>query len=153
MTVLSPADTMITTKAPSRLMGQPRKANVITHRDLKPIPDDGYYLTTSCVMGTFSPSIEPLIARIYDLLGRRWAMGGNGSASLNTCCSGIVTHGNVFTVESSLLVVARLWSVCAEAGLDNITTACVTSFAIHNEILELIPRRAGVGREGGQGPL
>ncbi len=30
MTALSSADTMITTKAPSRLMGQPRKANVIT---------------------------------------------------------------------------------------------------------------------------
>ena len=144
MTALSSAGTTITTKAPSRLMGQPRKANVITHRDPKPIPDDNYYLTTSCVMGTFSPSVEPLIARTYDLLGRRWAMGGTGSASLNTCCSGIVTHGNVFTVESSLLVVARLWSVCAEAGLENITTACVTSFAIHTEILELIHKEPGL---------
>jgi heterodisulfide reductase subunit B len=138
---------MITTEAPSRLAGQPRKANVTTRRDLKPIPADGYYLTTSCVMGTFSPSIEPLIARLYDLLGRRWAMGGTGSASLNTCCSGIVTHGNVFTVESSLLVVARLWSVCAEAGLENITTACVTSFAIHNEILELIQKEPGLAEK------
>ena len=147
MTALSPADTMITTTAPSRLASQQRKANVITRRDLKPIPDDGYYLTTSCVMGTFSPSIEPLVARTYDLLGRRWAMGGTGSASLNTCCSGIVTHGNVFTVESSLLVVARLWSVCAEAGLENITTACVTSFAIHNEILELMHKEPGLAKK------
>ena len=147
MTALSSADTMVTTTAPNRLAGQPRKANVVTRRDTKPIPDDGYYLTTSCVMGTFSPSIEPLIARTYDLLGRRWAMGGTGSASLNTCCSGIVTHGNVFTVESSLLVVARLWSVCAEAGLENITTACVTSFAIHNEILELIHKEPGLAEK------
>ncbi len=80
-----------------------------------------------------------------------WA--GPARRRSNTCCSGIVTHGNVFTVESSLLVVARLWSVCAEAGLENITTTCVTSFAIHNEILELLHEGAGAGREGGHGPL
>jgi len=105
-----------------------------------------FYLTSSCVMGTFAPAVEPLVARVYDLLGRRWAMGGTGAASLNTCCSGIVTHGNVFTVESSLLVVARLWSVCAEAGLENITTVCVTSFAMHNEILELLHKEPGLPR-------
>ena len=126
---------------------QPRAANVITRRHVKPIPDDGYYLTTSCILGTFAPNVEPLVARIYDLLGRRWAMGGTGPASLNTCCSGIATNGNVFTVESSLLVVARLWSVCAEAGLENITTACVTSFAIHNEILELIHKEPGLAEK------
>ena len=43
-----------------------------------------------------------------------------------------------------LLVVARLWSLCAEAGLENITTACVTSFAIHNEILELLHTEPGL---------
>ncbi len=126
---------------------QPRAANVITRRHVKPIPDDGYYLTTSCILGTFAPNVEPLVARIYDLLGRRWAMGGTGPASLNTCCSGIATNGNVFTVESSLLVVARLWSVCAEAGLENITTACVTSFAIHNEVLELIHKEPGLAEK------
>ena len=74
-------------------------------------------------------------------------MGGSGPASLNTCCSGIVTHGNVFTVESSLLVVARLWSVCAEAGYENITTVCVTSFAVHNEILELLHNEPGLAEK------
>jgi heterodisulfide reductase subunit B len=66
---------------------------------------------------------------------------------LNTCCSGIVTHGNVFTTESSLLVVARLWSVCAEAGLENVTTTCVTSFAIHNEMLELLHKEPGLAEK------
>jgi len=129
------------------LTPRPRGAAVITRRHVKPIPDDDYYLTTSCVMGTFSPAVEPLVARTYDLLGRRWAMGGSGSESLNTCCSGIVTHGNVFTIESSLLVVARLWSVCAEAGFENITTVCVTSFAIHNEILELLRNEPGLAEK------
>jgi heterodisulfide reductase subunit B len=130
-----------------RPVNQPRDPQVITRRHVKPIPDDGYYFTTSCVMGTFSPQVEPLMTRIYDLLGRRWAMGGEGAASLNTCCSGIVTHGNVFTIESSLLVVARLWSVCAEAGFDSVTTMCVTSFAIHNEMLELLHTEPGLAEK------
>ncbi len=82
MTALSSAGTMTTARTPGSVVIQAHQANVITRRDTKPIPDDGYYLTTSCVMGTFSPSVEPLIARTYDLLGRRWAMGGTGSASL-----------------------------------------------------------------------
>ena len=135
------------TQAPKRPSPGPIELNVVTRRHQKPIPDDGYYLTSSCVMGTFAPAVEPLITRIYDLLGCRWAMGGTGAESLNTCCSGIVTHGNVFTIESSLLVVARLWSVCAEAGLENITTTCVTSFAIHNEILELVEKEPGLAEK------
>ena len=134
-------------KIGNRAIIQPPEPTVITRSHQKPIPDDGYYLTSSCVMGTFSPAVEPLLTRIYDLLGKRWAMGGTGAASLNTCCSGIVTHGNVFTVESSLLVVARLWSLCAEAGLETITTTCVTSFAIHNEILELLHEEPGLAEK------
>jgi heterodisulfide reductase subunit B len=144
---LNATETTRNATASNRPLGPPVESTVITRRHQKPIPDDGYYLTTSCVMGTFSPAVEPLITRIYDLLGRRWAMGGTGAASLNTCCSGIVTHGNVFTVESSLLVVARLWSLCAEAGLESITTTCVTSFAIHNEILELLELEPGLAEK------
>jgi heterodisulfide reductase subunit B len=126
----------------------PTTAPVLTtRRDTKPIPDDSYYMPASCVMGTFSPSVEPLIGRIYDLLGRHWAMGATVPSSQNTCCSGIVTHGNVFTIESSLLVVARLWSVAAEAGLDNITAVCVTSFAVHNEVRTLLDKEPGLAEK------
>jgi heterodisulfide reductase subunit B len=120
------------------------KPVITTRRDVKPIPEDGYYMPASCVMGTFSPSVEPLIGRLYDLLGRRWAMGAMAPSSKNTCCSGIVTHGNVFTIESSLLVVARLWSVAAEAGFENVTTVCVTSFALHNEMRQLLLTEPGL---------
>lgn len=119
-------------------------AGVVTSRGTKPIPDDGYYMPASCVMGTFSPAVEPLVGRLYDLLGRRWAMGGLSLRSQNTCCSGIAFHGGIFTAESTLLVVARLWSLCAEAGFDNVTTVCVTSFALHNEVLELLHKEPGL---------
>jgi heterodisulfide reductase subunit B len=95
-------------------------------------------------MGTFSPSTEPLIARIYDLLGRRWAIHGVGAASGNTCCSGIATHGDIFTIESTLLTVARLWAVAAEAGFENVTNVCVTSFGIHSECLHLLASEPGL---------
>jgi len=117
---------------------------VFTSSYQKPIPDDGYYVTQSCVMGAFSPSIEPLITRIYDLLGRRWAIRGAEPESQNTCCSGITTHGDVFTIESTLLTVGRLWSIAANAGFENITCACVTSFAIHTECLELLDSEPGL---------
>jgi len=119
-------------------------ASIITSRHQKPIPEDGYYLTPSCILGVFSPATEPLIARIYDLLGRQWAVGGIRPESQHTCCSGIVTHGDVFMIESTLLVVARLWSLAAESGFENITTACVTSFAIHHECLELLGSEPGL---------
>jgi heterodisulfide reductase subunit B len=110
----------------------------------KPIPDDDYYVTQSCVTGAFSPSTEPLITRIYDLLGRRWAIHGPDPQSQNTCCSGISTHGDVFTIESTLLTVGRLWSIAAGMGLENFTCACVTSFAIHSECLELLEHEPGL---------
>lgn len=120
---------------------------VVTRSHLKSIPADGYYLTASCILGVFSPAVEPLIARVYDLLGRRWAMGAIVPQSQNTCCSGIATHGGAFTIESSLLVVARLWSVAAEAGFENVTTACVTSFAMHNEVRELLDKEPGLAEK------
>jgi heterodisulfide reductase subunit B len=117
---------------------------VFTSSYQKPIPDDGYYLTPSCILGAFSPSTEPLITRAYDLLGRRWAMGGLDPESQNTCCSGISVHGDVFTIESTLLTVGRMWSIAADQGFENITTACVTSFAIHHECLDLLEKEPGL---------
>ena len=56
-------------------------------------------------------------------------------------------HGNVITVESSLLVVARLWSVAAEAGFENVTAVCVTSFALHNEMRQLLLSEPGLAEK------
>jgi heterodisulfide reductase subunit B len=101
------------------------------------IPRDDLFLTPSCVLGALNPSTEALIPRLYDLLGLRWKTAA-GPGSECSCCSGILAHGDVMTFESTLLVAARIWSVAAELGLQDITTACVTSFAIHSECLELL---------------
>jgi heterodisulfide reductase subunit B1 len=114
---------------------------------IKEIPAGSYYLTPSCILGAFSPSAEPLIARLFDLLGVDWALPTERAESEHTCCSGILTHGDVFAIESTLLVAARLWSVAAEAGQENLACACVTSFAIHNECLDLIGREPGLAEK------
>jgi heterodisulfide reductase subunit B len=123
------------------------KISRIPKRPDKEIPEGSYYLTPSCILGAFSPSAEPLIARLFDLLGVDWALPTERPESEHTCCSGILTHGDVFLIESTLLVAARLWSVAAEAGKENLACACVTSYAIHNECLELIEHEPGLAEK------
>jgi len=103
----------------------------------KEIPANDFFLTPSCVLGAVNPGTEVLVSRIYDLLGLRWSAAGNRPGSQCTCCTGMPSHGDVISMESTLLVVARLWSIAAEMGFENVTTACVTSFAIHCECLEM----------------
>lgn len=108
------------------------------------IPENDYFLTPSCVLGALNPGTEVLISRIYDLLGLRWKALGKDARSQCTCCTGISSHGDVMSMESTLLVVARLWAIAAEMGFENITTACVTSFAIHTECLEMYEHEPGL---------
>jgi heterodisulfide reductase subunit B len=110
----------------------------------KEIPADDLYLTTSCILGAINPATEVLITRIYDLLGLHWGLASTRPESQCTCCSGIATHGDVMAFESTLLVVARLWSLAAELGFENVTTACVTSFGIHSECLEMYHEEPGL---------
>lgn len=110
------------------------------------IPADHFYLTPSCILGAINPATERIIGRLYDLLGLHWSNAGDGRSQC-TCCSGILSHGDVITFESTLLTVARIWSVAREQGFKNISTACVTSFAIHNECLEMLHEEPGLAEK------
>lgn len=110
----------------------------------KEIPENDFFLTPSCILGAINPGTEVLISRIYDLLGLRWKAASDRPDSQCTCCTGILSHGDIMSMESTLLVVARLWSIAAELGFENITTACVTSFAIHSECLEMYEHEPGL---------
>lgn len=111
---------------------------------IKEIPENDFFLTPSCILGAINPGTEVLISRIYNLLGLRWKAAGDRPDSQCTCCTGILSHGDVMSMESTLLVVARLWAIAAELGFENITTACVTSFAIHTECLEAYEHEPGL---------
>ncbi len=119
-----------------------RTSHLPHYTDMTPKPDDGFYLTPSCILGALNPSAEPLIAETYDLVGVRGRGEQVPPQSQGTCCSGILFHGDVMTLESTLLTVARLWNVAAEEGFDSLSTACVTSFGVHHECLEIIEEDA-----------
>lgn len=108
------------------------------------IPSDNFFLTPSCILGAVNPGTEVLIGRIYDLLGLRWRAAGDEPESQCTCCTGFSSHSGMVSTESTILVAARIWSVAAEMGLDNITTACVTSYAVHTECLEMLKHEPGL---------
>lgn len=110
----------------------------------KGIPDNDFFLTPSCILGAVNPATEVLISRIYELLGLRWKAAGDTPESQCTCCTGILSHGDIMSAESTLLVVARLWSLAAQMGFRNITTSCVTSFAIHTECLHMYEHEPGL---------
>ncbi len=100
------------------------------------IPEDRFLLTPSCIAGALNPATEVLVTRCFSHLGLTWSMGDSGKSQIS-CCSGILYHGDVATLETSLLVLGRLWSIAAERGLENVVTICVTSYAMHREALEL----------------
>lgn len=112
-------------------------------RYIKDIPDEGYFLTLSCILGAFYPGSESMIPKVYDLLGLNWGTSPRPESGW-TCCSGIAYHGDIMPIEGTLLTVARLWSIAQEIGVDTITMSCVTSFGIHCECKDLYEQEPGL---------
>ena len=115
-------------------------------RYMKEIPDDGYFLLPSCILAISYPSTEVMIPRLFDFMDLDWNW-NLSPESMCTCCSGIAYHGDVCTIESTLLTIARLWSVAQEAGYDTIAVACVTSFGIHSECFDLYREEPGLKKK------
>jgi len=115
-------------------------------RYIKEIPPDGYFFLPSCVLGAMYPAAEAMIPRLFDLLDLDWEC-NLGPGAMCTCCTGMSYHGDICTIESTLLVVARLWSLAQQAGFDTIATACVTSFGIHCECVELYRNEPGLKKK------
>ncbi len=113
------------------------------NRYIKKIPDDRYFLLPSCVLGAAYPSTEAMMPRLLDLLDLDWQWNLRPE-SMCTCCSGIGYHGDITTIESSLLTIARLWSIAQEAGYDTVICACVTSFGLHSECYDLYQHEPGL---------
>ncbi len=106
-------------------------------RYIKDIPDNNYFLTFSCILGSFYPASETMVPKIYDLLGIKWTTRHESNSGWS-CCTAIGYHGDIMPIESTLLTVARLWSIAREAGAEVITPTCVTSFGTYCECQELL---------------
>jgi len=108
-------------------------------RYIKEIPENDYFLTLSCILGSLYPASETMVAKTYDLLGVRWGTTYNGKSGWS-CCTAIGYHGDIMTIESMLLTIARLWSIAQETGMKVVTPTCVTSFGAYCECKDLLEK-------------
>ena len=98
----------------------------------KQIADDNYFYARSCIRQTFFPGAEwAYLDVLRNKLGRNVIENPK-----HTTCTGIGYHSDVVPSETIMTVVARQFALMTEAGLENITPSCITSFGIYTEILE-----------------
>lgn len=97
----------------------------------KDIADDHYYYARSCIRQNFFPGSEKVFLNILGKdLGRDIF-----DDPLHTSCTGIGYHSDVVPLETIMAVVARQFALMSEAGYENFTSSCITSFGIYTELL------------------
>ena len=98
----------------------------------KSIAEDKYFYERSCIRQTFFPGSEAAFLNILrNDLGKDIY-----DASNQHTCTGIGYHADVVPFETSMTIVARLFSLMSEHGYENYVPSCVTSFGLITEILE-----------------
>ncbi len=99
----------------------------------KNIADDKYFYERSCIRQTFFPGSEAAFLRML-----REELGKDIYDEENQhTCTGIGYHSDVVPIETTMTVVARLFSLMTEAGYENYVPSCVTSFGIFSEMTEI----------------
>ncbi len=98
----------------------------------KEIADDDFYYERSCIRQSFFPGSENTFLRILrEILGKKVTDDQN----LHTC-TGIGYHADVVPFETSMTVIARLFSLMTENAYKHFVPSCVTSFGLLNEVVE-----------------
>jgi len=98
----------------------------------KEIAEDNFYYERSCIRQSFFPGSEKMFLTIMkDLLGKNIVDDPNQHT-----CTGIGYHADVVPFDTTMTIVARLFSLMQEKGLKNFVPSCVTSFGIFNEVVE-----------------
>ncbi len=98
----------------------------------KEIADDNYFYVRSCIRQNFFPGSEKAFLSIL-----RNDLGKDVGEDLkHTSCTGIGYHTDIVPLETIMTVVARQFALMTEAGYENLTSSCITSFGIYTEMLE-----------------
>lgn len=98
----------------------------------KEIADDRYFYERSCIRQSFFPGSEAAFLKIL-----RKELGKDIHDDVNQhTCTGIGYHSDVVPFETTMTVVARLFSLMTQAGYENYVPSCVTSFGVFTEIVE-----------------
>lgn len=98
----------------------------------KDIADDHFFYERSCIRQTFFPGSEAAFLRILrEELGKDICDNPHQHT-----CTGIGYHSDVVPLETTMTVVARLFSLMSECGYENYVPSCVTSFGVFSEVIE-----------------
>ncbi len=99
----------------------------------KAIADNHFFYERSCIRQTFFPGSETAFLRIMREELRKDI---RDEANQHTC-TGIGYHTDIVPLETTMTVVARLFSLMSDAGYENYVPSCVTSFGIFTEMIAL----------------
>ena len=100
----------------------------------KEIADDKYFYERSCIRQTFFPGSE---AAFLKMLQEELGKDIRDEINQHTC-TGIGYHADIVPIETTLTIVARLFSLMTEAGYENYVPSCVTSFGIFTEMVHIM---------------
>ena len=98
----------------------------------KEIANDNFYLARSCIRQNFFPAAENVF---MDILINHLNKNVYDDP-LQTTCTGIAYHSGIIPFETTMTVVAKLFSMMTDAGYENFVCSCVTSFGIYSEVIE-----------------
>jgi len=99
----------------------------------KVIADDHYFYERSCIRQTFFPGSETAFLRIM-----KEELGKDVFDDFRQhTCTGIGYHSDIVPLETTMTVVARLFSLMTEHGYENYVPSCVTSFGVFTEMVHL----------------
>jgi len=99
----------------------------------KAIADNHFFYERSSIRQTFFPGSETAFLRIMREELRKDI---RDEANQHTC-TGIGYHTDIVPLETTMTVVARLFSLMSDAGYENYVPSCVTSFGIFTEMIAL----------------
>ena len=98
----------------------------------KEVAEDNYFYARSCIRQTFFPGSEwAFLDVMRNKLGKDVF-----EDPRHTTCTGIGYHTDIVPANTINTVVARHFALMTEAGYENMTPSCITSFGIYTEILE-----------------
>ncbi|MDY6327837.1 MAG: heterodisulfide reductase-related iron-sulfur binding cluster [Bacteroidales bacterium] len=99
---------------------------------VKDIADDHFFYERSCIRQTFFPGSEAVFLKILrNDLGKDIY-----DSSHQHTCTGIGYHSDVVPYETTMTIVARLFSLMTEHGYKNYIPSCITSFGLMTELIE-----------------
>ena len=108
-------------------------ANRFWNEYQKAIADNHFYYERSCIRQTFFPGSETAFLKML-----REELGKDIHDDFRQhTCTGIGYHADIVPLETTMTVVARLFSLMTENGYENFVPSCVTSFGIFTEMVHM----------------